>query len=139
MGPPPTDPNGCPQGGHGLMFFNAGGSFNVTGGAQALFQPMDTTTSMAFAGTAAYADILLFQSRSNTSTVTISGGSGIQIAGALYVPNALTTLTGGSTGDSMGVGQVITQTLTVSGNAFLGGAFGGSSGGAATYAYGLTS
>jgi Flp pilus assembly protein TadG len=105
----------CPGTTGGVFLYIAGGTVTISGGSSVRLTPLTTGP---------YAGVLIFQARGGTQRLTLSGGSGIQLPGALYVPDGETNLTGGSTAsDALGVGQIITHTLTASGNSTIGPGF----------------
>jgi len=61
-----------------------------------------------------YAGMAIFQDRTSTQTVTLSGGSTWSFSGTVYAAKANVTVSGGS-GAQMG-SQYIADTLTISGS-----------------------
>lgn len=97
--------NGCGTGAPASCT-NQQGSVSVSGQVRVDLTPPTSGT---------YAGILLFQSRSNSSTISISGGAqASSYQGVLYAPNGSVTL--GTGGGGMSFGAVIGQNLSVSGN-----------------------
>ncbi len=83
------------------------GSFGVSGGTRLALSP---------ATSGPYSGILLFQSRTNTTPVSISGGSQVTLlSGVLYAPNADRVVLSSGGGD-LRLGAVIGRGLTVGGN-----------------------
>jgi Flp pilus assembly protein TadG len=75
--------------GSSVTIYNGGtGQINISGGS---------TTSLTAPTTEPYEGILIYQDKSNTTSATISGGSGTVYQGALYFPKALLNYSGGST------------------------------------------
>jgi hypothetical protein len=78
--------------GSGVMFFiDPNGSFSLTGSGAISLSPL---TSGIYQG------MTLFQSRSNTSTVSITGNGSFNLAGTFYAPKALVQVSGN--GDVLG-------------------------------------
>ena len=83
--------------GSGVLIYNAGskypaagGSFgadNLSGAASVQLAPPTTGT---------YAGIVLFQSRDNTATISMSGSAVAKFTGTFYAPAALVAVTGGA-------------------------------------------
>ncbi|HEV2325669.1 MAG TPA: pilus assembly protein TadG-related protein [Terracidiphilus sp.] len=104
-----------------------GGNLNLTGsgtisGTGVTFYTESSTSvaggsnlSLTAPTTGTYSGVLLFQSRSDSSTLSIAGGSGTTVQGILYAPAASVTLSGGSSGVAMSL-DVISDTLTVTGS-----------------------
>jgi hypothetical protein len=95
---------------NGVMIYNGPdisgntGKITVSGGGSVTMSP---PTSGDYAG------IAIFQDRSATSPITLSGGSDFQMTGTCYAPGAKFVISGGS-GATMG-SQYICDTLNLSG------------------------
>jgi len=99
--------NGCTADAQQPSCGNGVGSFQVSGQAAINLSPASSGT---------YAGILYFQSRTNTSSMSISGGSNLQLfSGVLYAP-AATGVALGAGGGGLRLGAVIGKNLTVQGN-----------------------
>jgi hypothetical protein len=105
------DPTGATTG--GLMLFNNPGNnsnssgISISGGVVNLAPPTSGT----------YQGISIFQTRSATQTMSITGQGGTQITGTFYVPNASMQITGSSTTTLDVIGsQYISDTLQAGGN-----------------------
>lgn len=94
----------------------SGVTFYITG--KATFSGGSSSTSLSAPTSGVYDGILFFTGRSDTQTFTFSGGSGGNVDGIIYVPDANLTLSGGST-NAMDV-DLITKTLTISGGSTIG-------------------
>jgi hypothetical protein len=96
---------------NGVMFYNAPGSngttgnITVSGGGSVVQSPPTTGT---------WAGMSIFQDRTTTPTLTLSGGSGWNFTGTVYAAKAHVDVSGGS-GATMG-SQYVTDTLTLSGS-----------------------
>jgi hypothetical protein len=75
----------------GVMFYEAGGTITLNGGAN--FNLTAPTTSNS--GTGAVAGILFWQAASDPNPPTIDNGATSSLTGALYFPEATLTLAGG--------------------------------------------
>ena len=83
------------------------GSFAVSGQAAINITPMTTGT---------YQGVVLYQSRTNTSSVSISGGSNVMsLSGVTYAP-ASNQVALGAGGGGLRLGAVIGRSLVVNGN-----------------------
>ena len=94
-----------------VLFYVAGGKFTLSGGTIGSFTTLQDGS--------AWSDMLIFQARTNTNTMTLSGGSGLDLDGTVYNPAGATSITGGS-GTPGGISQVVTNTLTISGSSYIG-------------------
>jgi Flp pilus assembly protein TadG len=90
--------------GNGVTFYTAR-STSISGGS-------NLTLTAPTSGT--YSGVLFFQSRSDSSSMSISGGSGSTIQGIIYAPMAALTISG-SSGLTMSL-DLIADSLTVSGS-----------------------
>jgi hypothetical protein len=73
--------------GAGVTLVMVGGSISMSGGATCNLSP---TTTGGLAG------VTIAQPSTNATAMSLSGGSGVTITGAIYVPGALVTLSGSS-------------------------------------------
>jgi Putative Flp pilus-assembly TadE/G-like len=94
--------------GGNLLFFNDGGGLSSTHQDALTLNPMTTGT---------YANITIFQSRSNTSNDTLTGqtAGGLTITGTIYTPAATFTLTGAGSNYAAG-SQYIVYKMSVTGS-----------------------
>lgn len=91
--------------GTGVTFYTQG-STSVQGGSNlSLTAPTSGT----------YDGLLFFQSRTDTSALSVAGSSGSTVQGILYAPSAAVTLSGSSTGTTMSL-DIVCDTLSVTGN-----------------------
>lgn len=96
---------GSPVTGTGVTFyFPASGSLNLSNGA---------TFNLTAPTSGTYDGILFYQNRSNSTAVSIQGGTTSSMAGILYFPDANLTISGGSSTSTYA--SVIANTLTFSG------------------------
>lgn len=91
--------------GNGITFYTEGSSSVAGGSNLSLTAPTSGT----------YSGLLFFQSRSDSSSLSIAGGSGTTVQGILYAPAAAVTLSGSSSGTTMSL-DIVCDTLTVTGN-----------------------
>lgn len=92
--------------GNGVFIYNTGGGVTLSGTGSIALHPMTSGT---------YNGITLFQDRSSSYGVTMSGGSNVTNTGTFYVPNSSLTLTGTSNVGVIGA-QFIVNTMAFSGN-----------------------
>ena len=96
---------------NGVMIYNAAdssgitGAINVSGNSFVVLSPPTTGT---------YYGISIFQDRSSTQTITLSGGSGWNLTGTVYAAKAHAEVVGG--GSSSSGSQFVLDTLTLTGN-----------------------
>ena len=96
---------GSPVTGTGVTFyFPVGGSLNFSNGA---------TFNLTAPTSGTYDGILFYQNRSNSTAVSIQGGTTSTLAGILYFPDANVALSGGSSTSTYA--SVIASSLTFSG------------------------
>jgi hypothetical protein len=93
--------------GNGVTFYQSAGSWSVNGNS-----PVTTLTPPA-SGT--YAGVTLFQSRTNTSPVTVNGNSSVSVHGVLYARAAQLTYNGNNQ-DFSNHFAVIVDRFTMNGN-----------------------
>jgi len=92
-----------------VTLYIQGGSFSVAGGGSVnLTAPLSGT----------YQGISVFQSRTDTNAMSLVGGTTQFINGAVYVPAAGLSYTGGASGKSLST-LLITNTLTFVGNSHI--------------------
>jgi hypothetical protein len=99
--------------GSGVMIYNAGSNFPNPGGSFgsiSLGSSGSITLSAATTGT--YAGILIFQSRDNTTALSLNASSAVGINGIVYAPAALLSLTGSAQLKS----PALVDQLTLNGN-----------------------
>jgi hypothetical protein len=104
-----TSGNGSIQvaSGGGVLLYIAGGSLSLQGNGGITLSPLTTGT---------YQGMLIFQSRTNTSQMTIGGnGTAISIGGEIYVPDANIKVNGNGSATNLGAG-IIADTVTFDGN-----------------------
>ena len=96
--------------GTGIMFFNAPHSnsdvINISGGGAVNISP--PTTGI-------YAGITIFQERSSTNIVSLTGNGQMQVSGTFYVAGGTLKTTGNGAGDVIG-SQYISYILNLGGN-----------------------
>ena len=102
--------NGVTVNGSGVTFFvdNSGGSITYGGGAKINLTAQSSGT---------YAGMLMFQDRSNTSTINIANGSNTTMTGTIYAAGATAAIAGGSTNNQYG-SQFIVKKLSMTNNAY---------------------
>lgn len=96
------------SGSGGIMFYNEAGSINFAGGSR-----FDLPAYQS----APYRNILIFQARSNTNELSLSGGTSVssRFGGIIYAPNASRVVLG-SGGANLEVTAVIAQGIKVIGD-----------------------
>jgi hypothetical protein len=95
--------------GAGVMLFNSSGSITMSGG---------TTVNLTAPTAGAYQGFTIFQRRTNTSSMSLSGGATQTIAGAVYVKAAALTYSGN--GNTSGVATtLVADTMSFSGSAYI--------------------
>ena len=94
----------------GVMFYNDPGS---SGGAISITGNGSVTISPPLSGT--YKGISVFQNRTATTSVSITGNGGMNMIGTLYVPHARLNVSGNGSNNIVG-SQYISYDLSVSGN-----------------------
>ena len=96
--------------GNGVMIYNAPTSnsdvVSLAGNGTCTLNPM--TTGL-------YAGISIFQERSSTNTVSLTGNGGMQVTGTFYVAGGTLATTGNGAGDVIG-SQYISYKLNLGGN-----------------------
>jgi Flp pilus assembly protein TadG len=103
--------------GSGVFIYNTGGgTINLSGTGTISLSPMTTGT---------YSGITIFQDRANSSGATFSGGSNISNTGTFYFPSSSVTMSGTSGVAVMGA-QFIAKNLTFSGTSGINVNFGSS-------------
>jgi hypothetical protein len=115
----------------GIYYFQGGGC-SITGqaslsGSGVMFYnaPSSSTDVIKIAGQGAitlspptpgiYTGITIFQDRTSTAPVSITGNGGMNITGTIYAANALATITGNGSNNTIG-GQYIVFDMTAAGN-----------------------
>ncbi len=102
--------------GSGVMIYNAGSKYTAAGGTGGTFGVVTLSgngnISLTAPTTGAYTSILIFQSRDNTSPVSLSGNGIVMPGGVIYAPAAPLTITG----SGQFTGSLVVNTLTISGN-----------------------
>lgn len=95
--------------GSGVMLFINGGSFDLAGGSQVNLTPQTSGP---------YKNVLVFQSRTNTNALKITGGAsaGLTFGGIVYAP-ASTQVTLSTGGAALSVTAVVAQNVKVAGSA----------------------
>jgi hypothetical protein len=89
-----------------FIYITGGGSVDMSGTTSISLSPMPSGT---------YAGITMFQDRSNSNSVTMSGGANINNTGTFYFPSATLNLSGGSGVTTFGA-QFIVNKIGFSGN-----------------------
>jgi Flp pilus assembly protein TadG len=105
----------------GVMFYNTFSNYNATTGVDGSggsFGQITISGGSAFnlaglssTANSTYSAMLLFQDRSNSQNITVSGGSTSGFSGTFYAPTAQLTVSGGSTFNS----QFIVGSMVLSG------------------------
>lgn len=99
--------------GQGVCIVMLGGSLSIAGTSGLTLSP-PTSGDLA--------NVVIAQPRSNTTGMSLSGGSGVNIAGSIYAPGANITLTGNSTleGEGPQMGDlVVADTVTMTGTSLI--------------------
>jgi Prokaryotic N-terminal methylation motif len=96
------------SGAGGIMFYNEAGAISFAGGSK-----FDLPAYQS----APYKNIVIFQARSNTTSLSLSGGSAVasKFGGIIYAPNASSVILG-SGGANLEVTAVIAQGIKITGN-----------------------
>jgi hypothetical protein len=94
-----------------FMFFRDNCDVSITGnGSVNLSAPTSGT----------YKGVLMYQDRADTTTSSLTGGSGQQLAGIIYFPAALLHYTGGSSSSiNSPAATIIAYNLQLGGNSYL--------------------
>jgi Putative Flp pilus-assembly TadE/G-like len=87
---------------------NAGGSYNISGGASLSLQAPTTGT---------YNGILFWQAQGDTNPITVSGGAASTVDGTIYAPSALLNLSG-NTGTNFYT-DIVVDSMNLSGSSSL--------------------
>jgi hypothetical protein len=99
--------------GMGVVMYNAGSNFPNSGGTfGAISLSSSGTINLSAPTTGPYAGVLIFQSRDNARTISLSASSAVGLSGTIYAPAALLSLAGSSTFSD----PAIVNLLTVNGN-----------------------
>ncbi len=108
----------------GLTFYN---TYNATYSYSPIVISGGSSTNLSAPTSGALEGILFFQDRSisNTTSNTISGGSGAIFNGALYFPSTPLTYSGGSSTPSSPYTIIVAYDLTISGSSALGNDYSG--------------
>jgi hypothetical protein len=93
--------------GTGVLVCVEGGSYNMAGGGSVSLSPLETS------GTSPFAGIVVFQPRTNPSTMTLRGGGGGTYTGLVYAGGATVDLGGGG---SLLSDSVIANAATLGGS-----------------------
>jgi Ca2+-binding RTX toxin-like protein len=102
--------------GTGVMIYNCGSNYPGTGGTYGGITLSGTgTLNLTAPTTGPYAGIVIFQSRDNAKTITLSGNDVAGLVGSIYAPDAALSLSG----NAKLVDALIVNTLTLTGNAIL--------------------
>jgi Flp pilus assembly protein TadG len=106
--------------GSGVMFYNTANIYNVDTGVDDMYASYGAINLSGGSGfnlrgisdsSSPYYGMLVFQDRSNTQKLTVSGGSSAQTAGTWYAPTAEVDVSGGATYNS----QFLVGSMIVSG------------------------
>jgi hypothetical protein len=98
------------QTGTGVMFYGASGGFNFSGTG---------ATNIPAPSTGTYQGISIFENRTSTAAVTLSGSENQSFGGTIYAADGAVTLSGTSTatfGSTVMGAQYIVGSLTISGS-----------------------
>jgi hypothetical protein len=105
--------NSASVSGSGVMIYNAGSNFPNSGGTfGAISLGSSGSISLAAPTSGAYTGVLIFQSRDNTTTISLNASSVTGISGTVYAPAAAVSLGGSSQLET----PMIVNTLTLNGN-----------------------
>ena len=100
--------------GSGVMIYNAGSNYPNSGGSFGVVNLSGNgNVSLTPAPTGTYANILVFQSHDNKSTVALTGNGIVMPGGVIYAANAALTISG----NGQFQGSLVVNTLTASGTA----------------------
>jgi hypothetical protein len=113
------------KGGNGVFFYLTGsGTLQIDNGANVNLVAGGNTTSggLAVASTGTYNGILVEQASSDTTGITVAGGSSMYMNGAIYAPSAVITLDNGS--NSTVTANIVAKSLTLAGGGQLAAASG---------------
>ena len=95
------------------MIFNSGGA-----AAGPISLSGTTTVALTAPTTGPYAGVVIFQDRSVTAPVTVTGNATLQVGGVIYAPAASVTVWGSVVVTPSGSGGgIIAQSVAVGGNA----------------------
>lgn len=98
--------NGSPTlNGSGVMLYNAGGGLTLNG---------SSTSNLSAPTTGAYAGILVYQSRSDSSQLTLNGSNSSILNGAIYAPAARIVDNGSGTAGAYGL--LVGDTIRINGS-----------------------
>jgi hypothetical protein len=107
--------------GSGVMIYNGGSNYanGVDGGTYgALTFSGNTQLNLTPLTTGTYANVLIFQGRQNTKSISFSGNADPSEASIIYAPAAAVTLSGnGQVGSATFKATVIASTMNLNGNA----------------------
>jgi hypothetical protein len=99
--------------GNQVTLFNYSGAISLSGTGG-----INITAPSSGSGSA-YAGIAIFQSRSDSSAATLSGGAAQKFAGAVYLPDATLTYSGGSSTNAGSITALVVKGITFSGNSHI--------------------
>lgn len=98
--------NGTPTvTGNGVTFFNAAGGMTLNG---------SNTSNLSAPTTGPYAGILVYQSHSDSSQLTINGSNATSLSGAIYVPDGRIVDNGSGTANAYSI--LVADTITINGS-----------------------
>jgi hypothetical protein len=106
--------------------FSVSGGMNVTGSGVMIYNaPSGSNDQVTLSGTGtltlspptsgSYKGITIFQSRTSTAAIAITGNGSLNVSGTIYAPGAEVDLTGNGSTDVMGA-QFIANNMKVGGN-----------------------
>jgi hypothetical protein len=102
--------------GSGVMIYNAGSSYPVSGGNfGGITMSGNGTFNLSALTTGPYAGVLIFQSRQNTRALSFSGNAMAGTVGTIYAANALLSMSGNAALQN----PLVVGTLNLSGNVSL--------------------
>lgn len=93
--------------GSGVTIYNETGTMSLAGNGQVTLKPQSSGI---------YAGVTIFQKRTRTSNISISGNGNLNISGALYAPGAAIILSGNGASNTLG-SLIVSKSLNMSGNA----------------------
>lgn len=104
---------------------NVGGQATLNGTGVTIYLPANSaafaggaTTNLSAPTTGAWQGILFYQDRSDTTSASLTGGSGQHMTGVIYFPSAHMDYTAGSN-TTAETATIICDTLNITGNSYL--------------------
>jgi hypothetical protein len=91
---------------NGVLLYLAGGGFSCTGTATCNLRPIAESSSP-------YHGFSIFEARSDSAALSVSGSASMTTSGIIYTPNAQVTVT---VNGALSAGEIVCQTLSDTGN-----------------------